>query len=56
MIDDYELHLTSPLARPNWVHRLLAPFRQRRPAAVPTSAHLRRDLGLSEQPLGHRLG
>lgn len=56
MIEDYELYLTSPLARPNWLQRLLAPVRSRRPAAAPTSAHLRRDLGLGEQPIGQRLG
>ena len=56
MNEDYELYLTSTGARPNWVQRLLAPFRSRRPAAPPTSAHLRRDLGLGEQPIGHRLG
>lgn len=56
MIEDYKLYLASPQARPNWVQRLIAPFRSRRPATAPTSAHLRRDLGLGEQPIGHRLG
>jgi hypothetical protein len=56
MIEDCEFYLTLPQARPNWVQRLLAPFRSGRPAAAPTNAHLRRDLGLGEQPIGHRLG
>ena len=56
MIEDDEFYLTPAQARPNWVERLLAPFRSRRPAAAPTSAHLRRHLGLGEQPFGHRLG
>ena len=56
MIEDYELYLASPQARTNWVQRLIAPFRARRPSAPPTSVHLRRDLGLGEQPIGHRLG
>ena len=56
MIEDYELYLTAPRARPKWVQRLLAPFRSRRPAAAPTSEHLRRDLGLGEGSIGHRLG
>ena len=56
MIEDYEFYLRSPLARPNWLQRLLAPIRSRRPEAVPTSAHLRRDIGLGEEPIGRRLG
>ncbi len=56
MTEDSEFCLTSLRARPNWVQRLLVPYRSRRPAAVPTSAHLRRDLGLGEEPTGHRLG
>ncbi|MDP2779629.1 hypothetical protein [Devosia sp.] len=56
MIEDYELYLTPPLARRNWLQRLLAPFRSRRTAAAPTSAHLRRDIGLGEEPIGRRLG
>ena len=56
MIEHFELYLTSPRARPNWVQRLLAPFRSRRPEAAPTSAHLRRDIGLGEEPIGRRLG
>lgn len=56
MIEDYELYLASPRARPNWIKRLLASFRSRRPAAAPTSAHLRRDNGLGEEPIGRRLG
>jgi hypothetical protein len=56
MIEDYEFYLRSPLARPNWLQRLLAPIRSRHPEAAPTSAHLRRDLGLGEGPIGRRLG
>jgi hypothetical protein len=56
MIEDYELYLASPGARPNWIKRLLASFRSRRTAAAPTSAHLRRDIGLGEDPIGRRLG
>jgi hypothetical protein len=52
MIEDYELYLAPPGARPNWIKRLLTPFRSRRPEAVPTSAHLRRDTGLGEEPIG----
>lgn len=56
MIEDYELYLTPPLARRDWLQRLLARLRARRPAAVPTSAHLRRDLGLGEEPIIRRPG
>jgi hypothetical protein len=56
MIEDYEFYLRSPLARPNWLQRLLAPIRSRRPAAAPTSAHLQRDIGFGEEPIGRRLG
>ena len=56
MIEDYELYLAPPPARSNWVKRLLAPFRSRRPAAAPLSEHLRRDIGLDKEPTGRRLG
>lgn len=56
MIEDYELYLAAPRARPNWLRGLLAPFRSRRHAAAPTSEHLRRDVGIVEQPIGRRLG
>ena len=56
MIEDYNLYLASPRARPNWLQQLLAPFRSRRPAAALTSEHLRRNLGLDEEPMGRRLG
>ena len=56
MIEDYEQDLASPRVRPNWLHRMLEPFRTRRPTEVPTSAHLRRDLGLGDEPIGRRLG
>lgn len=56
MIEDYEFYLAPPPAQPNWVKRLLASFRSRRPTAPPTNAHLRRDIGLDEEPIGRRLG
>lgn len=52
MIEDHELYLSSPRARPNWVLRMLAPFQPTRLSAVPTSEYLRRDLGLGEEPNG----
>ena len=56
MIEDYDLHLAAPRARPKWLRRLLAPFRSRRHAAAPTSEHLRRDVGLGEESIGRGLG
>lgn len=56
MIEDYEFYLAPPPAQPNWLQRLLARLRACRPAAVPTSAHLRRDVGLDDEPIGRRLG
>ena len=56
MIEDFELYLSPPQPRSNWVQRLLMPFRSRRTAAVPTNMHLRRDLGLGDEPRRPRLG